>query len=135
MQKTGPKSVTTTQVFSLETTLALRRETISVSRARAVAAPGILLTIALAVTYACSQAAAEIETGREIVITGRHQAIKRLALSGLDLLGPTGVGVVGGLVALVAVGWMVRRAAKPPVAITLRPSTGQDSRSVDGYAA
>ena len=104
----------------LETALALRRETNTVSRARAVVAPGILLTIALAVTYACSQAAAEIETGQEIVITGRHQAIKRLALSGLDLLGPTGVAIAGGLVALVAVLWMVRRAAKPPMMVTLR---------------
>ena len=116
-----PNTTSRDEAFTeLENAFSLRRGTRNVSRLGAAVAPGILLAVALAVTYACSQAAADIETGREIALSGRNQAIKRLALSGLELLGPTGVSVIGGLVALAAMIWMVKRAAKPPVMVTLR---------------
>jgi hypothetical protein len=87
---------------------------------RAVYAPLMTFTVVALVTWLLHGAAAAIAGGEEADFSGRHSGMKRLFYWILELLGPTGVLVLGGLFMLLAVMSLVKRAKQPPVITTLK---------------
>ncbi len=87
---------------------------------RAVYAPLMTFTVLALITWALRGAAAAISGGTEAEFSGRHSGIKRLVYWALELLGPTGVLVLGGLLMLLAVLALSKRAKQPPVITTLK---------------
>ena len=71
------------------------------------------------VTWVCYAAAVDLASRGAVDVHGRHRGIKRLVVWTLDLLGPTGVVVVGTLVVLCMFWWLVARVKTPPVMMTL----------------
>ena len=89
--------------------------------ARAAVAP-LLTAAGLALfTYIAVQAAVGIAEGEEAEIRGRSQVIKRLFVWVVELLGPTGVTIVGSLLVLGCIAWLVGRVKQPLLMITLSP--------------
>ena len=82
-----------------------------------------LLTMAgfAAFTYVAVLAAAGIAAGEDVDIHGRGRAQKRMFAWALELLGPTGVGIIGGLIVLACLAWLVARVKQPPLMVTLSP--------------
>jgi len=82
----------------------------------------LLTTAALAaLTYVSYMAAGGVAAGEAVDIHGRARAQKRMFAWALEILGPTGVAVVGGLIVLGCIGWLVVRVKKPPLMVTLTP--------------
>jgi len=89
-------------------------------RLRAALAPvGFGAFTALA-TWGLHAAAIEIAAGREADFHGRYAAIKRMVFWALDVIGPTGVLVAGGLVLALTVFGLVKRVQTPPIMHTLK---------------
>ncbi len=72
-----------------------------------------------AFTYISVQAAAGIAGGETAEIHGRARAQKRIFAWALELLGPVGVAVVGGLIVLGCVAWLIARVKRPPLMVIL----------------
>ncbi len=71
-------------------------------------------------TWLLHMAAIEIASGREAEFAGRNAGIKRLVYWALDVVGPVGVLVAGGLV-LALTGWrLVSRLKTPPIMHSLK---------------
>ena len=87
---------------------------------RAIYSPLLTLTILAIATWLLHGAAVAIAGGQHADIHGRHSGIKRLFYWALELLGPTGVMVVGGVLMLLAVMSLVKRIKRPPVITTLK---------------
>ncbi|MEW5870208.1 MAG: leucine-rich repeat domain-containing protein [Chloroflexota bacterium] len=86
--------------------------------------PGILLAAVALLTYLFYMAALESQAGVEAVIRGRYAFMKQLAAWAIELLGPTGIVIVGGLLGLALAAWLLRRVANPPLMATLAPAAG-----------
>jgi hypothetical protein len=88
---------------------------------RAALAPLLTTSALAALTYVSYMAAGGVAAGEAVDIHGRGRASKRMFAWALELLGPTGVAVVGGLIVLGCIGWLVARVKKPPLMVTLTP--------------
>ncbi len=88
---------------------------------RAAVAPLLATGGLAAFTYFAVLAAGEVARGQAVQIHGRARASKRLFVWALDLLGPVGVGVVGGLVVVGCFAWLIARVRRPPLMIVLSP--------------
>jgi hypothetical protein len=77
-------------------------------------------TLVLAgVTWFLMGAARELDAGVEVTIRGSQRGLKRMVALALDLLGPTGVMIVGGLLVVASIAWLVARLKNPPLMATL----------------
>jgi hypothetical protein len=81
---------------------------------RAALAPLLTIGIVGLFTFMSQQAAIQMAEEGTSPIRGRHALVKRLYAWALDLLGPTGVIIVGGIIGVLCLVWMVRRMATPP---------------------
>jgi hypothetical protein len=89
---------------------------------RAALAPLLTAGGIAAFTYVSVQAAAGLAAGEEVDIRGRARGEKRMFAWALEILGPTGIGIVGSLLVLGCIAWLVARLKQPPLMITLSPS-------------
>ena len=92
-----------------------QRSDVQYGPARAVLAPLATAGAFAAFTYLAVQAAVEVGAGDEIIIRGSATTQKRLFVWALGLLGPTGIGLVGGVVVLGCLLWLIARIKKPPL--------------------
>lgn len=88
---------------------------------RAMVAPLISLAIVSFIVFVAYQSALELAAGAEARIRGRAALLKLLFVGLLNLLGPTGVLILGGLVLLGLVVWLFKRVKTPPIMLTLTP--------------
>jgi hypothetical protein len=86
---------------------------------RAAGIPLIAGALLSAFTYVSAAAAVGLGNGEEADIHGRNRAAKAAFVWALDLLGPTGVWIVGGLAVVCCVLWMVSRIKRPPLMVTI----------------
>jgi hypothetical protein len=87
---------------------------------RAVFPSLMTLTVFIIITRVLHGAATEIAAGAEAEISGRHSGLKSLFLWVLDLLGPTGVLILGGLLMLFPVILLVKRIKEPTIITTIK---------------
>lgn len=87
--------------------------------ARAAGAPLITGALMSAFTYVSAMAATGLASGEEADIHGRNRAAKSAFVWALDLIGPTGVWIVGGLAVVGCILWMVGRVKRPPLMVTI----------------
>lgn len=78
------------------------------------------LTILIIVTWLLHGAAAEIADGAEADFSGRNSGIKKIFYWALDLLGETGILIIGGLLMLLAVLTLIRRIKEPMIVTTIK---------------
>lgn len=71
-------------------------------------------------TWALMAAASAIRAAEELDITGRKRALKQAFAGVLDFLGPTGVGIIGGILCLLALFVLVSRIKKPQLMYILQ---------------
>jgi hypothetical protein len=102
----------------------------SFSKLCAVYAPLLTLTIFGFLTWLLHNTAAEIAAGAEAEVTGRHRGIKALFLWILDLIGPIGVLIIGGLLMALAVMALVQRFKEPPIITKLKQGVQKPSRGI-----
>ena len=86
---------------------------------RAAIAPLVTALVLAGATWLFTLAAQELADGVEPEIRGRQQLIKGFAVGMMNLLGPTGVMIVGGLCVAGAIAWLVARVKTPPLMATL----------------
>jgi hypothetical protein len=86
---------------------------------RAAGVPLFVTALIGVFTYVSAIAAGGLAQGEQADIHGRNRAAKTAMVWVLDLLGPTGVWIVGGLVIACCVGWMVGRIKRPPLMVTI----------------
>ena len=87
---------------------------------RAALAPLVTVAVFAFITWALYMAATGLAEGEDADTSGRNAALKAVTVLVLDLLGPTGVVIVGGLITAIAVAWGVARIRKPPRMLTLK---------------
>jgi hypothetical protein len=68
-------------------------------------------------------AAAEMVEEGEAEVRGRNRLLKQIFVWVLDLIGPTGVYIAGGILILLLTPYLVQRVKDPPVITTLQPAT------------
>jgi hypothetical protein len=78
------------------------------------------LTVFIIITWMLHGAATAIAGGEEAEISGRHSGLKSLFLWVLDLLGPTGVLILGGLLMILPVLALIKRIKDPTVITTIK---------------
>ena len=88
---------------------------VEMSAARAAVSPIIWLLIVGGLTYAGYMGAKEIDEGGDIDVHGRRGLLKRLLVWLMDVLGPTGMIVLGSVIGLLVVLVLVNRVRKPPI--------------------
>lgn len=79
--------------------------------------------IAGGLTWMLHAAAQAMAAGAEAEASGRRAGLKRLIMGSIDLVGPMGVLVVGGLVLALTGMVLVKRIKSPPLVTTLKPRT------------
>jgi len=84
------------------------------SSVSALAGPGGCLLVLVPIFWLLYKAAGELAVNGPATITGRHQGKKRIFTWLLDVLGPTGVLVLGGLCLLAVISMAVSRFRNPP---------------------
>ena len=72
-------------------------------------------------TWAMHGAASALAAGAEAEVSGRRAGLKKLVMWMIDLVGPTGVLVGGGLVLALTGVFLWKRVTTPPVWTTLEP--------------
>lgn len=100
------------------------------SKIRAVYLPLFMLTVIGFITWLLHGTAAEIAAGAEADFHGRHKGIKALFFWILDLIGPVGVLIVGGLFLALGVMALIQRFKKPPIITRLKAGTQKPSRGI-----
>jgi hypothetical protein len=86
---------------------------------RAAGIPLVAGVVMSVFTYVSAMAAAGLANGEQADIHGRNRATKAAFVWALDLIGPTGVWVVGGLAVACCVLWMMGRIKRPPLMVTI----------------
>lgn len=82
--------------------------------------PAIFVVVNAFLTHLFVGMAAEVVSkNAEIDVGQRKVFIKKMLIWVLDLLGPTGVAIVGGLITLSLIAWLVSRIKNPPLIRTL----------------
>ncbi len=84
------------------------------TRVRAAVGPLTGLTVLSILTWICFNAATAIRAAGEIHAEGRKKGLKLLILNILDLLGPIGVSVIGGLLLALTAWYLVVKVNQPP---------------------
>ncbi len=95
---------------------------------RAVYAPLMTFTVLALITWVLYGVTVTIAGSGEAGFSGRHSGMKRLIYWVLEMLGPTGVLVFGGLLMLFAVLVLVKRVKQPPLIITLKEGEQKPGR-------
>ena len=90
------------------------------NRFRAALVPLITISVVALLTFLCREAAVQMTEGTSVEVRGRHGLLKRFFVWILDILGPTGVVVVGGIIGVLCLVWLVRRMATPPLMLEYR---------------
>ena len=85
------------------------------NRIRAALSPFIAICIVTLLTFISYKAAIQMAEEGSVEIRGRHALIKRLFAWALDILGPTGVIIVGGVIGVLCLVWMMKRTVTPPL--------------------
>ena len=98
------------------------RRHVEMSPMRAASAPAVGLLIIALLTFAASKGAEQLASGETVEVSGRHAGVKRLFVWLMETLGPTGIVVLGVVLALVAVAILIKRVRKPPVYDELAPN-------------
>jgi hypothetical protein len=86
---------------------------------RAAGVPFLVGATLGAFTYVSAMAATGLAAGERVDIHGRNRAAKMVFGWALDLLGPTGVSVIGALAISACLMWMVGRIKRPPLMVTI----------------
>jgi hypothetical protein len=86
---------------------------------RAAVIPLLIAAALAAFTWLAYGAAEELAGGEEAVISGRARTEKYIFVGALNLLGPTGVAVVGGIIVIACLAWLAARVRTPPLMATL----------------
>jgi hypothetical protein len=102
----------------------------SYTKIRAIYMPLMMLTIFGFLTWVMHGAAADIAAGAEAEISGRHRGIKAIFYWVMDLIGPTGVLILGGLFIALAVMMLVQRFKTPPIITRLKEGPQKPSRGL-----
>lgn len=103
------------------------------SPARAAFGSIVGLTIVGFISKIAASAAATIRSAEDYAVEGRRKGLKQLVVSVLDMLGPTGVWVIGGTIcALLAVGLYSRITAPPFVTVLQAEAYAPQSQIVTG---
>jgi len=89
-------------------------------RVRAALSPLAFGTFVAFFTWVFHMAAMDIVAGAEAEFSGRNAGIKRLLFWLIDLIGPTGVLIAGGLVLALTTAALVLRLKTPPIMHTLK---------------
>ncbi len=104
---------------------------------RAVFPSLMTLSVFIFITKFLYLVAARIAAGTEIEVSGRRSGLKRLFLWILDLLGPTGVLILGGLLMLLTALVLFKRLKEPTIVTTIKQGkqrTGSVIGTVIKYA-
>ena len=78
-------------------------------------APLLTTVVFAGITMFLMSAAQELVDGVDVKIRGRNAAAKGIFVLVLDVLGPTGVMILGGLFVAGGLAWLVARLRKPPL--------------------
>lgn len=81
---------------------------------RAALTPLISIAVVTLFTYLGYGAAVQMAAGDTADISGRNAGVKRILASGLDILGPYGVAIIGGIIGVLCLIWLVNRIKTPP---------------------
>jgi hypothetical protein len=106
---------------SLENALSLTSTMTRTSKLSAAKGPFVAVVAAGFFTSILADAAEEIAAGDEVSTTGRRAGLKKLLVLVLELIGTTGVYVLGGVAVVAAVVWLCKSVANPPVTTILKP--------------
>ena len=96
-----------------------RKDEVQYGLGRAMLAPIVTALAFAGVTWFLMGAAQELRDGVEARTSGRNALIKSLFVLVLNVLGPTGVVIVGVLFVAAALWWLVARIKNPPLMATL----------------
>jgi len=99
-------------------------EVVEYSQVRAAVSPLGFGSLAVFFTWLLHMAAGQIAAGAEREFSGRNAGIKRMLFWALDLIGPTGVLIVGGLVLALTCWSLVDRVKTPPIMHILKRPKG-----------
>jgi hypothetical protein len=113
-----------------ETDGRFRRYEDSYTRPRAAVGALTGLTVFGFGTALAMKAAAAFQAAGEIEITGRKKGLKQLVVWLLELLGPTGVGIIGGLICALCLWTLVQRLKAPPHMQILQPKPYQSQSAL-----
>ncbi|MGB0133644.1 hypothetical protein, partial [Dokdonella sp.] len=113
-----------------ETEGRFRRYEDSYTRPRAAVGSLTGLTVFGFGTVLLMKAAAAIQVAEEIEVTGRKRGLKQFVVWLLDTLGPTGVGIIGGLICALCLWVLVQRLKAPPHLQILQPKPYQPQRAL-----
>jgi hypothetical protein len=102
----------------------------SYSKLRAVYAPLLTLTIFGFLTWLFHGAAKDIASGAEADFSGKNSGIKAIFFWILDVIGPIGALVVGGLLMALAVMALIQRFKEPPIITKLQEGPQSPSRGI-----
>jgi len=95
------------------------KDEIQYGLAGAALAPLVTALVLAGITMFTMGAAQELADGVEAEIRGRNAAAKGIFVLVLNVLGPTGVMILGGLFVAGSIAWLVARLRKPPLMATL----------------
>ncbi len=87
---------------------------------RASLSPVVTLVVLGGITTALWLGARDLASGGEVDTGGRRGLLKRVFVWLLELLGPTGVLIVGGLICVVVLVWLVGRVRNPPLMAVIK---------------
>ncbi len=101
---------------ALQQVMANRFQTFEDHYSRARAAFGSLMTLTVfgLLTWWLAAAAAGIRAAEEIELSGRKKGLKKIFIGTLDLLGPTGVTIIGGLICALVLWYLALQLRQPP---------------------
>ena len=95
------------------------KDEVQYSRLAAAFAPLLTTLVFAGITMFVTGAAQELADGVEAEIRGRNTAAKGIFVLVLNVLGPTGVMILGGLFVAGSIAWLIARMKKPPLMATL----------------
>ena len=94
---------------------------------------GMAISLLVALfTWLLHMAAVEMANGREADFSGRHSGIKAIVAWLIDLIGPTGVLIAGGLAIVLCLVGLAKRVSNPPtfrIQQRVRPAQAATPRS------
>lgn len=90
------------------------------NRFRAAIAPLAMICAVSILSLICQQIAIQIAEEGPIEITGRYRGYKRLFVSTIEFLGPTGIIIIGGIFGILCLVWLVMRIKTPPFMLEYR---------------
>lgn len=91
------------------------RRHIEMSPMRASVAPAVGLLIIAVLTFVASKGAAQLAEGETVEVRGWHSGIKHLFVWAMETLGPTGILILGGVIAMLTALVLANRLRKPPI--------------------